>query len=180
MGKKKKRKKAKKRKQLLKRIEKTIDKGDGVSYDDLAVVGLGVLVDSAKDKKSKRFWKTHKRGTKAAAMGFPVIDSIFAMEEETDLVEPVISYRHQGGGWYDIEVGGSVVDRVQGETDAAERAGELLEQAAAMDGAIEDGVSHSGGGWYELVVGGVPVERVQGQEAAETAMERIESLNASN
>lgn len=163
------------KKKQAKKVTKWIEKDDGITFDDIVYAGLGVLEKAAKKGKKKRFKKAMSRGEDLATAGIESLDRLLAPEVE----EPVISYAHSGGGWFTVDIGGVIVDTVQGEEAAASRAGELLEEYAALDADQQDptryGIYESGGGWYEIVVHGVPVARVQGQEAAEERFAELES-----
>ena len=159
--------------ELAGRVEAFVQKHD-VTYDDLAMAGVGVLGSRLPGKKHKKktkkvakeFAKLVKRGRRLAP------DSIGPAEAGDEVhdgaAEPVISYQAHGGGWYTVEVDGVEVDRVQGEEAAATRAGELLARYAALDADGQrsglTGVEHSGGGWYDVIVNGVPVDRVRGRD----------------
>ncbi len=84
---------------------------------------------------------------------------------------PVIAYRPTAGGWYDIEIEGTVVETIQGEEGAAKRAGDLLAAFAALEPEEQErmhtGIVDHGGGWYLVSIAGVPVDRVRGKETAE-------------
>lgn len=165
------------KKKQAKRVSKWIEKDDGVTFDDLVYAGLGVLGKSAAKGKKKRFKKAVTRGEALATAGIDSLDRLLAPEIE----DPVISYAHSGGGWFTVDIGGVIVDTVQGEEAAASRAGELLEGYAALDSDKQDparyGIYDSGGGWYEIVVHGVPVARIQGQESAEEFFAGLESAS---
>lgn len=164
-----------KKKKQRKKITKWIEADDGIEFDDLVYAGLGVLAASAKKGKKRKFKKARKRGRKLVAREIGALTQMLAPDEE-----PLISYTHHGGGWFGVEVDGFVVDRIQGEEEAAIRAGELLEAYAALDLADRDpdrtGLYDNGGGWYGIYVNGVPIDNVQGREEAELRFEEIESL----
>ena len=172
MGKKKQRKKAKRR---LDKWTKDLD------FDDVVLAGIGVLVDAAKRNKKKRFKQARRSGMAALDKGWKSIEQlVLADDDPTGSDEPVISYEHQGGGWYSVDVNGLAVARIQGEEAAAEHAGSLLEAYAALDAdkqaAGQTGLLHTGGGWYEIHVDGVPVERIRGKEAATARHDEILAL----
>ncbi len=176
MGKKKK----KKTKKLAKRMHKIIDKAD-VSFDDVVHAGVDVLVKAAKNKDHRSFVKATKRGEKATRAGIRPLADLLEAPSGIEIDDPVISYTHRAGGWYDVDVDGVIVDRVQGETTAAARAGELLESFAELDPkaqkARRTGVYPSGGGWYEIFQNGVPTVRVQGEEKATEQLAELQALN---
>ena len=134
-----------------------------------------MLGKAASKGKKKRFKKAMSRGENLATAGIGSLDRLLAPEVE----EPVISYAHSGGGWFTVDIGGVIVDTVQGEEAAAARAGELLEEYAALDNQdpTRYGIYESGGGWYEIVVHGVPVARIQGQEEAEEFFAGLEDAS---
>ncbi len=145
---------------------------NSVTTEDLLMAGLGVAARSARKGKRKPFKRASKSGRRLVADGFPAFANIANASTDSDKPmssEPVISYQHNGGGWYSVEVGGFEVDRVQGEESAAERAGSLLAAYASLDSESQQsrstGVDHVGGGWYEVTVAGVPVDRVRGKSA---------------
>ena len=170
---------------LTKRVERFVDRHD-VTYDDLAMAGVGVLATTLPGKKHKRvakratksFDKLVDRGRRLAPDGLApqpetadVEGSPASSAEKSSAAsaEPVISYQSNGGGWYTIQVDGIEVDRVKGEGPAADRAGELLAKYAALEPSVqrasETALTHSGGGWYDVVVNGVPVDRMRGRDA---------------
>lgn len=167
-----------KTKKLDKKLRKAIQR-DEVTLNEIVNAGIGVLVKAAEKGKRKPFRKAEKRGRKTIEAGVPALDALLDGSDDT-VDDPVISYRHRGGGWYDIEVDEAIVDRVQGEAAAAERAGELLEGYAALEPGVQrdrrSGIFDSGGGWYEIFENGVPVVRVQGRDAAEEHVERLRAL----
>lgn len=173
---------------LSKRVERFIEKHD-VTYDELAMAGVGYLAVKLPGKKHKNFEKRSKkvarrfdelveRGERLAPEEVTVAARVLAADETaTAAPEPVISYQPQDGGWFAIEIDGVHVERVQGEDEAARRAGELLANYAALDPSEQQrtttAVTHTGGGWYDIVVHGVPVDRVRGKDAV---MERFGHL----
>ncbi len=85
-----------------------------------------------------------------------------------------------GGGWYEVRVHGLVVDKVQGEDDAAARVEELRAQDFSTGRTEAQTVTTeaTGGGWYAVKVDGVVVDKVQGQKAADAAVARLEKQAA--
>lgn len=186
MGKKKAQKKAKTKakKQARKKLQKTASKVDswiadaGLTEGELMLAGLGVMARAVDKKQKKMLKKAVKTGRKVMNVGLESLSTSKAgaephgedesAESSEAPPEPVIAYRAKGGGWYAIEVDGVEVDSAQGESDAATRAGELLQNYAALDDGApsETGVHHVGGGWYMIVVKGVPVNRIRGKESA--------------
>ena len=188
MGKKSKNKSSNKSKKqevraLGKRVERFIDKSE-VSYDDLAMAGVGLLATTLPDKGQKKqakqaakaFDKLVKRGRRLAPEGIaqqpePAPQLKRAKTEATSAAstEPVISYQAHDAGWYTIHVDDIEVDRVLGKEAAAERAGELLEKYEALEPANqrsgETALTHTGGGWYVVIVNGVPIDRMRGRDA---------------
>lgn len=167
-------------KKKRRRIKKMMAKGDGITWDELVLAGIGTLAKAAKKGKKKTFNRAVKRGIVTLDLDIPELEEMVYSDEGAES-EPVISYSPHGGGWYNIEVDDLIVDRVKGEEESANRAGELLEAFAELDPkdqeSIETGVFHTGGGWYELKVNGVPIEKVQGEEAAQERYAEIETLN---
>jgi hypothetical protein len=168
-------------KKKRKRIKKLMAKGDGVVWDDLVLAGIGTLAEAAKKRKKKVFDKAVERGIRTLDLEIPELDDLVYDDTDDAGSDPVISYSPHGGGWYNIEIDAVIVERIKGEEEAANRAGELLESFAALDPEeqdnVETGVFHSGGGWYRLVVNGVPVGKVQGEEAANERYAEIEAFN---
>lgn len=188
MGKKSKNKSSNKRtkqevRALGKRVERFIDKSE-VSYDDLAMAGVGLLATTLPDKKNKKqakkaakaFNKLVKRGRRLAPESLaqqpdPASDLERAEAEATSATstEPVISYQAHDAGWFTIHVDDIEVDRVLGEQAAAERAGELIDRYAAFEPgnqhAGDTALTHTGGGWYVVIVNGVPIDRMRGRDA---------------
>jgi hypothetical protein len=160
-----------KKKRLRKMIEDT-----EATWDDIVHAGIGTLAKAAKKGKKKRFGKAVKRGKKTLDLELPELESIVFAPEEIE-----IAYAPTGNGWYEVDVNGIVVERVQGEEAAAGRAGELLQAHASLaDGkqaTSETGILDVGGGWYDVVVSGVPVEKVRGMEAAEERMAEVRAFN---
>ena len=160
-----------KKKRLRKMIEDT-----EATWEDIVHAGIGTLAKAAKKGKKKRFGKAVKRGKKALDLELQELESIVFASDEIE-----IAYAPTGNGWYEIDVNGVVIDRVQGEEAAADRAGELLKAHASLAGgkqsASETGILDIGGGWYDVVVSGVPIEKVQGMEAAEERMAEVQALN---
>lgn len=155
---------------------------NSVSTEDLVMAGLGVAAKSARIGRRKPFKRARNTGRRLVAEGFPApvdVTRTTPTSDETNRSEPVISYQHNGGGWYSIEVAGFEVDRVQGEQPAAERAGSLLAAYASLDSTSQQsrstGVDHVGGGWYEVTVAGVPVDRVRGKSAVAQRYPRLVS-----
>lgn len=83
-----------------------------------------------------------------------------------------VAARPVPGGWFEICVGGLVVDRVRGGIAAAARVQEIQSQVAPP-GPGEITVAPAGGGWYEVRLDGVARDKVQGRRAAEAAVERL-------
>ncbi len=199
MGKKSKNKPSNKSKQkelraVGKRVERFVDKRE-VSYDDLAMAGVGLLATTLPDKKQKKqakkaakaFDKLVKRGRRLAPEGLapepepaphpesaepepePQVKQAETEATSATSTEPVISYQAHDDGWYTIQVDDIEVDRVQGEEAAAERAGELLAKYAALElgdqRSGETALTHTGGGWYVVIVNGVPIDRMRGRDA---------------
>ena len=165
-----------KKKRQRKKIKKWILTDQGVSFDDIIHAGVSVLSDAAASGKKKKFKKAVKKGQGVVARDLPGLTELLYPEDD----EPVIAYSHSGGGWYEVDVHGYVVDKVQGEEAAASRAGELLEQFASIEAnevSGDTGVKHTGGGWYQVLVHGVPVDTVQGEDAATERYEEIKALN---
>ena len=165
-----------KKKRQRKKIEKWVSSEDPVTFDDIVHAGVAALGEAAGSGKKKKFRKAVERGQKIAGLDLPGLTELLYPEDE----EPVIAYSHSGGGWYEVDVHGYVVDKVQGEEAAASRAGELLEQYASLEAnevSADTGVKHTGGGWYQILVHGVPVDTVQGEEAAAQRYEEIKALN---
>lgn len=165
MGKK---KRLKKRRKMIRRMEKWID-GESWTADEVLAAGLATLAGAAKNKDKKRFTRSVKQGRK-------LMDHFFGFDDSADAgsrdgaspAEPVISYSPVGGGWYSVAIDGVEVDKLKGETRAAERAGELLEAYASTEPSTTNGgteVTHSGGGWYDVTVNGVPVGRYRGRDS---------------
>lgn len=172
------------RAKLAKRVERFAEAND-VTYDQLAMAGLGFLATKLPGKKQKKAERTTKRvagefrdlvrwGERIA----PEVESDSAVDEPetvaevddvaTDAPEPVISYQPRDEDWYAIEIDGVHVDLVQGEQAAAQLAGELLANYAALEPERQrestTSIVHTGGGWYEVIVQGVPVDRVRGKQ----------------
>lgn len=168
-------------KKKRKRIQKMMAKGDGVTWDELVLAGIGTLAKAAKKGKKRSFIRAVDRGIKSLELDIPELDAMVYTDSEASGTDPVISYSPHGGGWYNIEIDEVVVARVKGEEESANRAGELLEAFAELDpedqANAETGVFHTGGGWYQLVVNGIPVDKVQGEQAANERYSEIESLN---
>ncbi len=164
-----------------KRIEKILRDGDGIVIDDIVLAGVGTLAKAAKKDRQKTFTKAVERGHRAIELDVEALNSlVFPVGESRRASEPVISYSPHGGGWFRIEINGTVVERVKGEEASAARAGELLESYAALSGKTnpeKTGVIPTGGGWYEIVVSGVPVDKVQGRDLADQRLAEIEGLN---
>lgn len=166
---------------LSKRVERFIEKHD-VTYDELAMAGVGYLGIKLPGKKHKNYKKRSKkmakrfdelveRGERLAPEEMTVAAQALATDEIGEPApEPVISYQAVDGGWFAIEIDGVHVERVQGEDEAARMAGDLLANYAALDPGEQQrtttAVTHTGGGWYDIVVHGVPVDRVRGKDAA--------------
>lgn len=175
MGKKsKKQKKQKKRAKVASKVDRWVAEAQ-LSEEELIMAGLGVMAKAVEQGQKKLFNRAIKAGRRLADLGIPSLDTPGSQREEatpdaptSSLSEPVISYQHNGGGWYSVKVAGIEVDRLQGEQPAAERAGELLAAYAGQDAADqksrETGITHVGGGWYEVRVAGVPVDRVRGKD----------------
>lgn len=177
-------KKKKKTRKLAKKVDAAI-RDKGISRADIMHAGLGVLASAVEKGKKKRFRNARLQGRALAKVGTPVTTEIVSEASQDDTTTrdgPVIGYRPNGGGWYDVEVGSTVVARVQGEEEAASRAGQLLERFAGLDASDQasgpTGVREQGGGWYTIQVEGVPLERVRGRDAAEEAIAKIAALNA--
>lgn len=177
---------------LAQRVERFVDERE-VTYDDLAMAGVGLLATTLPDKKHKKqakkaansFDKLVKRGRRLAPEGLaqpsesapepdPAEPEPQVQPAETDAAsetstEPVISYQPHDEGWYTIEVDDIEVDRVQGEEAAVERARELVARYKARtssdQGSGETALTHSGGGWYVVTVNGVPIDRMRGRDA---------------
>lgn len=169
-----------KKKKQRKKITKWVEAEGGIEFDDLVYAGVGVLAKAARKGKKKAFKKAKERGEEVASLEIEALDQLLGLDEQ----EPVVSYSHNGGGWYDIDIDGFVVDRVQGEREAATRAGELLEAYAAHESDERDfertGIYEVGGGWYEVFAVGVPLGRLQGKEEADARFEEISSLNSTS
>lgn len=170
-----------KQKLQAKRISKMIQADDGISTSDLVLAGIGVLSKAAQKHKRKKFRYATKAGRRAVELDISALDRLIDSRVEVGSAagEPMICYRPHGGGWFDVEVAGTVVERVHGEADSATRVGELLEAFVGAESGDrhETGAAHSGGGWYDIVVHGVPVEKVRGREPAEDRLAAIEKLN---
>ena len=170
---------AKKRKKQAKRIKKIIRKSS-VDWDDIVLAGLGTLSRAAKKDKRKLFTNAVKRGIDVVEMEIPAVDRIIYEEHDKPVEgsDPVISYSPHGGGWFNVEIDGQVVERVKGEEESAARAGELLEAFAALDPEEQadrtSGIFHTGGGWYTLKINGVPVDKVRGEDKASDRMSDVE------
>jgi len=172
-----------KKKKLAKRVSKMLKKDDGITQEDVWNAGLGVLADSATAGKSKIFNKARKRGIALAGLGIDGLSAVrdrLVLEGDDSHADPSISYQAHGGGWYNLTVDGIIVDRIQGEVAAAERASELLESFTAQETAkravTRSGIFHNGGGWYEIVTNGVPIHLIKGKEAAEEKSAEIAKL----
>lgn len=167
-------------KKKRKQIKKIMTKGDGVTWDELVLAGIGTLAKAAKKGKKKSFDKAVDRGIKTLELDIPELEQM-VYTDSGGAAEPVISYSPHGGGWYNIEVDGVIVERIKGEEESANRAGELLEAFAGLDPddqeSTETGLIHTGGGWYDLMVNGVPIEKIRGEEAANERFADIEALN---
>lgn len=166
--------------ELSKRVDRFVEAND-VTYDELAMAGIGYLGTKLPGKKHKNAKKQTKKvrrkfdelvewGERLAPESVAVTASALAADEAlADAPEPVISYQPHGGGWFAIEIDGVLVERVQGEDNAAQTAGALLAAYAALEADEQsDGstsVTHTGGGWYEVVVRGVPIDRIRGKDA---------------
>ena len=181
----KKSKKQKKRAKIASKVDRWVADAE-LSEDELIMAGLGVMAKAVEQGQKKLFDRAMKAGRRLADLGLPSLDTAGANREETasnatttNLSQPVISYQHNGGGWYTVEVAGIEVDRIQGEQPAAERAGELLAAYAGQDAADqksrETAVTHVGGGWYEVKVAGVPVDRVRGKDSVEERYRQLVS-----
>lgn len=170
-----------KQKLQAKKISKMIQADDGISTSDLVLAGIGVLSKAAHKDKRKKFQHATKAGRRAVELDISALDRLIDSRVEVGSAagEPMICYRSHGGGWYDIAVADTVVERVHGEADSATRVGELLEAFAGAESGDgqQTGAAHAGGGWYDIVVNGVPVEKVRGREPAEDRMAAIEKLN---
>lgn len=173
----KKSKKQKKRAKVASKVDRWVADGQ-VSEEELIMAGLGVMAKAVEQGQKKLFNRAMKAGRRLADLGLPSLDTAGANRQEpagntdtSNSSEPVISYQHNGGGWYTVEVAGIEVDRLQGEQPAAVRAGELLAAYAGQDAADQKsratGITHVGGGWYEVKVAGVPVDRVRGKDNVE-------------
>ncbi|NND03348.1 MAG: hypothetical protein HKN91_11230 [Acidimicrobiia bacterium] len=174
----------KKRKKLAKKVDSAISKR-GIDVDDLMYAGLGVLADAEKKGKKKPFRNAVADGKKVAAFERKATTGL--LEHATSVPEaapsnPVISYRPNGGGWYDVEIGDFTVDRMQGEDGAAKRAGQLLATFAGLPPEDQNndltGVNSEGGGWYTVHVEGIPIQKVRGREEAQSVLDGIMALNA--
>lgn len=173
--------KKKRRKKLAKKIDRWVDESD-FTEQELMLAGVGLMAKAVEKGKKKAFKRAVKTGEKLAAVGLSVLESA---EQQTEAAMPpsdeaVISYEGRGGGWYGVSVDGVLVDSVQGEEAAAERAAELLAAYAALDPAEQlskaTEIVHTGGGWYDIKVKGVPVARVRGKEVAEERFEEISAV----
>ena len=151
---------------LVKKIERTIEKSD-LTETDFVHAGVGLLAATMDGRKAKkRFKRAVKRGRRLTARGLSLSEPAPTKAESAP--EPVISYEHTGGGWYEVSVAGTKVDTIQGEEAAASRAAELLAAYAALESReqhSETSIKHTGGGWYEVTVSGVPIGRYRGTEA---------------
>ena len=179
----KKSKKQKKRAKVASKVDRWVADAQ-LSEEELIMAGLGVMAKAVEQGQKKLFNRAMKAGRRLADLGLPSLDTAGPNRQEpasdgdtSNLSEPVISYQHNGGGWYTVEVAGIEIDRLQGEQPAAERAGELLAAYAREDSADQKsratGITHVGGGWYEVKVSGVPVDRVRGKDRV---MERYGQL----
>lgn len=168
-------------KKKRKKMEKIMAKGDGVTWDELVLAGIGTLAKASKKGKKKSFNRAVDRGIKTLELNIPDLDEMVYADEGGSNAEPVISYSPHGGGWYNIDVDGVIVERIKGEEDAANRAGELLEAFAGLDPddqlSTETGLVHTGNGWYDLKVNGVPIDKIRGEEEANERYAQIEALN---
>lgn len=173
----KKSKKQKKRAKVASKVDRWVAEAQ-LSEEELIMAGLGVMAKAVEQGQKKLFDRAMKAGRRLADLGLPSLDTPRSNRKEatrdataSNPSEPVISYQHNGGGWYSVEVSGIEVDRLQGEQPAAERAGELLAAYAGQDAAGQTsrttGITHIGGGWYEVKVAGVPVDRVRGKDSVE-------------
>lgn len=170
-------KKQKKRAKVAAKVDRWVAEAE-LSEEELIMAGLGVMAKAVEQGQKKLFNRAMKAGRRLADFGLPSLDAPATDRQgsasdatTSNLSEPVISYQHNGGGWYTVEVAGIEVDRVQGEQPAAERARELLAAYAGQDGKHQTnrttGINHVGGGWYEVKVAGVPVDRVRGKDSVE-------------
>lgn len=181
----KKSKKQKRRARVASKVDRWVAEAQ-LSEEELIMAGLGVMAKAVEQGQKKLFDRAMKAGRRLADLGLPSLDTSASNREEatpdattSNRSEPVISYQHNGGGWYTVEVAGIEVDRLQGEQPAAERAGELLAAYAGQDAADQKsratGISHVGGGWYEVKVAGVPVDRVRGKASVEARYRQLVS-----
>lgn len=174
----------KERKKLARRVDGAITQR-GISVEDLIYAGLGSLAKAEKKGKKKVFTRLGELGQKVVAIGMPatveLIETAQPVPSES-YRNPMIAYRPNGGGWYNVEVGDHVVATVQGEEEAAQRAGRLLAEFAALDLEEQEGrvtgIRDQGGGWYTVQVEGVPLDRVRGRAAAERMLEDVMTLDA--
>lgn len=162
-------KKSKRNRKIAKKIDKWTTDNEW-SPDEVFLAGIGALTAAAAEGKKKRFTKFVKRGRKYADLDVRILSDGDVDEGLAEASEPTIAYAPLGGGWYSVEVDGIEVDRVQGEERAAERAGSLLSEFAALEPDVQaaraTSLTHAGGGWYEVMVGGVPVARIRGKDNA--------------
>ena len=71
-----------------------------------------------------------------------------------------------GGGWYEIQAGDVVVEKLKGRKAVAAELKRLQETDEVTTVAV-------GGGWYEVRIGAVVVEKVQGEEEATAAAAKL-------